>query len=119
MASSFVSEPRAWNTAALAPAAIKQAHLDHKGPVGHQFARLRGKHQQPRSRRQRKAAQRQRQRQPREIGHRQGPPPAPDPQLQQHQVAQQQGDADDVHHLQRRVGPGVGAQRRERRGQGV
>jgi hypothetical protein len=56
------------------------------------------------------ATGRQAQRQPRQRPQGQLGCQAPDAQFQQHEVAHQQRDADDVQHLQRRVGPGVRGQ---------
>ena len=85
----------------------EQAHLDHKGPVAQQFDGLRGKHEQTTGARQRKAQSCQPQRQPCQGLHGQLAPQAPDPHLQQHQIAQEQANADDVQHFQRGVSQGM------------
>ena len=100
------SERRAWNHAALHPATNSSSILRVKAAVGEQFGRLGREHQQARGCGQREtdAARRRLRRASSRTGT--GRAAAEHPQFEQHQIAQQQRDADDVDHLQRRIGPG-------------
>jgi hypothetical protein len=98
---------RPWNQSGIQAGQLHQRQLHQKRAVGQQFRRLGGKHQQAAAEQQPETGQRDRQRKPGQGSQRQLGGQAPDAQVQQHQAAQQQADAGDVQHLQRRIGDRV------------